>query len=118
MWESFIAAAVVVALLGLALVSALAPGFGLLATGVALVVVGLVVGIPGGVVYHVVLSRVLARRRALTPRWWLAPTALHERLRSDERRAVMPWFWAGAAGFALIVLGAVLVVASSVIHPR
>ncbi len=118
MWEVLIAAAVVLALLGLSLVSALAPALGLLAGGAVLVLVGAMIGIPGGIAYHVALARVLGRRAALPPRWWLWPTSLHGALRPDERRVVMPWFYVGALGFALILVGAAAVLAAVLLGGR
>ena len=73
--------------------------------GVLGVVLGLGLGIPTSLVYHVRLARVLAARGELPPRWWLAPTRLHERLRGAERRAVLRWFFLGGAGFVITLAG-------------
>jgi hypothetical protein len=67
--------------------------------------VGLLFGVSTGLWYHVVLARVLLRARAFTPRWWLRPASLHERLDEAGRRCVMPWFYAGAVGFVVTVVG-------------
>jgi hypothetical protein len=77
-------------------------------TGLALLALGASAGIPASILYHVQLRRRLLARRALPPRWWLSPVPLHERLHESERRAVMPWFYAGAASFLLMVLGGLL----------
>ena len=66
---------------------------------------GLALGIPTSLVYHVKLARVLAARGELPPRWWLSPTRLHPRLRGAERRGVLRWFYAGGAGFVLTLAG-------------
>jgi len=73
--------------------------------GVLGVALGLALGIPTSLVYHVKLARVLAARGELPPRWWLSPTRLHMRLRGAERRAVLRWFYAGGAGFVITLAG-------------
>jgi len=73
---------------------------GVLATGV-----GLVLGVPTGFWYHVVLAKALVVAKASTPRWWLRPADFHERLDEASRRRVMPWFYAGAVGFVVTVVG-------------
>lgn len=76
---------------------------GALATGV-----GLLFGVSTGLWYHVLLAKALSAAQARTPRWWLRPESLHDRLDVAARRRVMPWFYAGAAGFAVTVVGLVL----------
>lgn len=76
--------------------------------GLALLALGGLIGIPASALYHVQLRRSLSPRQALPPRWWLSPVDLHGRLLAPERRAVMPWFYAGAASFVLMVLGGLL----------
>lgn len=80
----------------------------LMAAGLSAIAIGLVVGIPGGIYYHVQLRRALLRAAALPERWWLHPTRLHESLPAHERRTFMPWFLVGAAGWGLIILGAAI----------
>ena len=87
----------------------LVPGDTVLLGGAALVALGMLVGVPTGLVYHVALYRALRPRGALPARWWVAPLKLHPRLEARDRRRVMPWFWLGAAGFLLTCLGCVLV---------
>jgi hypothetical protein len=94
-------------LLGTALLGALGAE-ALLAVAVWLVGLGLVVGAPASLGYHLALRARLARRGLLPRRWWLHPTALHERLDDADRRAVMPWFYVGAFGFLLSVTGCVV----------
>ena len=107
--ETLLAAGIVVVFLTLVLTSALVPALGVLAIGAGCTMLGLVVGLPGSIGYHVALGRTLAGRGALPSRWWLNPTALHARLTPAERRVVMPWFYTGAAGFVVVVLGAITV---------
>lgn len=80
----------------------------LLWTGGGLVVGGLAFSVPCAVRYHLLLHRALSSRNALD-RWWLLnPTAHHVRLTRPERAHVLPWFYAGAVGWALSLSGALL----------
>jgi len=80
--------------------------------GVAL---GLGIGIPTSLVYHAKLARVLGARGELPPRWWLAPTRLHSRLRGAERRAVLRWFFLGGAGFVITLAGCAAALAGALL---
>ena len=60
--------------------------------------------------YHVALYRTLRPRGPLPARWWLHPVPLHEKLRREERGAVLRWFWIGGLGFGVVVLGCLLIV--------
>ncbi len=74
-------------------------------TGLWLVGVGLSVGIPAGVVYHVLLHKEL-RRAGHVPRDWIwRPTELNSTLSDYGRRRVMPACWIGAAGCGLAFFG-------------
>ena len=75
--------------------------------GVALVALGMLVGVPAGALYHVRLWR--AVRPAAGSGWWLHPTGLHARLEARDRRPVMRWFRVGAVGFVVAMLGCLLV---------
>jgi hypothetical protein len=75
----------------------------ILQIGVLGVALGLGFGVPASLVYHAKLA--LRARGDLPPRWWLAPTRLHGRLRGDERRAVLRWFYLGGAGFVITLCG-------------
>lgn len=101
-----------VGLLGAAaLAAALLPAQTLVAAGVFCAGAGLLVGVPTGLWYHVVLYRCLRPRGPLPERWWVRPVALHRQLEPEERPPVLVWFYAGGAGFLLSVLGCGLVVA-------
>src|SRR5262245_3604046 len=73
---------------------------------------GLAFGVATGLWYHIALARVLAPMNALTPRWWLRPVPLHDRLDATGRQRVLPWFYAGAAGFLVTVAGMTLIALS------
>lgn len=68
-------------------------------------VLGLVTGLPTGLWYHVVLYRLLARKMALPPKWWMSPVELHPNLSSEELVRIKPWFLLGGIGFILSVAG-------------
>jgi hypothetical protein len=79
--------------------------------GLMVLAVGLLVGIPTGLWYHVALYRQLAPRMTLPARWWRAPVELHQQLTQQEFRHVRPWFLAGAVGFLLCCAGGVAAIA-------
>ena len=99
---------VVALVLGVVLV-AVTPWSWLLVVGAVTTGVGLAFGVATGFWYHVALARALSAVKALTPRWWLRPVPLHERLDAAGRRRVLPWFYAGAAGFFVTVVGMALI---------
>lgn len=73
--------------------------------GAGLIAFGFVLGVPTGFYYHVALYKRLAPRKALPERWYWSPVRYHALLRDDERSSVLCWFYLGATGFTLIVLG-------------
>ena len=78
-------------------------------SGAAAIALGLIAGIPAGIVYHVKLSRALAATRAAEPGWWWRPASHHARLPEQLRAPLLPWFHAGAAGFLVALAGCALV---------
>ena len=107
---------VIALVLGVAL-AAVTPWTSLLVVGAATTAVGLAFGVATGFWYHVALARALSAVKALTPRWWLRPVPLHARLDAEGLQRVLPWFYAGAAGFVVTVVGMTLIalgIASSV----
>jgi hypothetical protein len=102
--EVLIVAGVIVAVVLVAAV----PWPTLLVTGLVTTAVGLVVGVTTGFWYHVALGRAILASGTLPPRWWWHPVSLHDRLQPADRRGVMPWFYVGAAGFFLTVVGIAL----------
>lgn len=89
---------------------ALVPWPWLLEAGAVVTILGFAVGLPPALVYHLRLRAALQRRGRLVPRWWLEPARLHRHLEGDDRRRVIPWFVAGAAGFVVVVVGCGLIV--------
>jgi hypothetical protein len=79
--------------------------------GLALLVLGLAVGVPTGFWYHVELYRLTSPKIPLPPRWWLSPGRLHRHLTAAEQRRIEPWFRIGGAGFVLCVAGGVAAIA-------
>lgn len=100
---------IVVALVVAVVVVAVAPWSSLFIAGVLTTAAGLAFGLTTGFWYHVALGRALSASGALTPRWWWRPVPLHQRLPARARRRVMPWFYAGAAGFFVTVAGMALI---------
>jgi hypothetical protein len=99
------------------LVAALAPLTLLWCSGIV-IGLGIALGLPGGVVYHVLLRRELLRLAALGPGWIWRPTAFHGALDEPGLARVRPWFLVGGSGFGLIVLGTALLVVTMVTHFR
>ena len=79
--------------------------------GLALLLVGLAVGVPTGFWYHVVLYRLAAPKMPLPPRWWLSPGRLHRHLTAAEQRRIEPWYRIGGVGFVLCVAGGITAIA-------
>jgi hypothetical protein len=78
--------------------------------GVVLMALGLVLGLPASLVYHVRLWRALQPARG----WWLHPTALHARLGDGQRAPVLRWFRVGAVMFGVAIVGCILVAVGAV----
>ena len=98
-----------VALVGGAAILTYTPWDWLFGGGLALVGLGLLVGVPTGVWYHVRLYRAVRAKRAVPARWWVRPDKLHKELTDEERAVVMRPFYAGAAGFVISMLGCVFI---------
>jgi hypothetical protein len=79
---------------------------------------GMLLGLPGGLMYHVVLRRELLRLSALTPGWIWRPTSFHGALDEPGLARVQPWFFMGGSGFLLIVSGGALLIVTVVTHFR
>jgi hypothetical protein len=108
MGELLIALGICAALGAVAALFAAAPA-SLLLAGFWTTLAGLALGIPTGLLYHLALYRSLVACARLPARWWVAPTSLHHLLPDADRARVLAWCVAGAAGFAISVLGCALV---------
>jgi len=97
------------ALVGGAALLSYAPWDWLFGGGIVLSLLGLAVGVPTGLWYHVRLYRAVRARGPVPPRWWVRPDRLHAQLTEDERAGVMRPFYFGAAGFVLSVLGCLFI---------
>lgn len=77
--------------------------------GLVLVVLGALLGLPTGTAYHVALYRAVIKPRGEKWTWLLWPHRYHVHFTPQQRQRVMRWFFWGAAGFVLIILGCALV---------
>jgi hypothetical protein len=93
------------ALIAGGLVVMFAPGQMVMTGGAAIVALGLLLGVPTGLVYHVLLGEGLSRGGPPPERWWWRPLQHHEDLSPADLDRVLPWCYAGAAGFGCIMLG-------------
>ncbi|MET0340569.1 MAG: hypothetical protein ABW252_06185 [Polyangiales bacterium] len=112
MAELGIALMPLVLLAGFALTAMLVPAPVLAGVALGLIALGFVVGVPSGLVYHVLLRRALLHRGALPRGWYWAPQRHHGALDEAGVRSLRPWFLTGALGFGLIVLGFLIAVAA------
>lgn len=107
-------AIVLVGVLAFGLAGVLTPG--LLATaGLGILALGLAIGVPTGVWYHVVLYRIVSARASVARRWWLSPARLHPHLTAADWRRITPWYRAGGVGFALCLAGGLLAIAAALL---
>jgi hypothetical protein len=95
----------IVALLGGLSAVAVVDFYSVVAFGAVVCAAGFAFGIPSAVVYHVRLYRALAPRGALPASWYWNAVAYNHALTSVERARVLPWCYAGIAGFVVVILG-------------
>jgi len=79
---------------------------------------GLVVGVPTGFWYHVVLYRVVSPKVRLPRGWWMSPSALHVHLTDAEQRRINLWYRLGGVGFVLSVVGGLVAIAGLLLAAR
>lgn len=77
--------------------------------GTVVIVAGFLLGVPTGVVYHVLLWRELCRVPPVPKGWIWNPFGHHHRIGKAAERTVIPWAVAGGVGFVLIVIGMAVV---------
>jgi hypothetical protein len=80
----------------------------LVLSGAACMALGLALGVPAGLLYHLKLYRYLAKRGKVSRSFLWHPTRYHAALEPEELRRVMPSFITGALCFGLILLGSVI----------
>ena len=68
-----------------------------------LFVLGFVVGVGAGVIYHIKLYQVLTPRGELSEGWLWKPYRDHDKLREDERGRILIWWYLGGLGFMGVV---------------
>ncbi len=107
MWELGLVGALLCGLVGVGFVLTQMAWDLMLIGGLGLLVLGLGVGIPTGVVYHVLLHR--AAGAQLPRRWWLHPTNHHDLIPAERRRVVLGWCYTGAAGCGVALIGCGLI---------
>ncbi len=79
--------------------------------GVGTLVLGLLIGVPTGFWYHVILYRFVSTKIRLPRAWWLSPSSLHHHLTEAEERRITPWYRIGGVGFVLSVAGGLVAIA-------
>ncbi len=79
-----------------------------------LIVLGLLIGLPCGVLYHVLLHRALTRAGGAPRGWIWHPTKLHDGVPRSERARFMPSFWTGAAACGLVFFGCAVVFVAAI----
>jgi len=79
--------------------------------GLMTLFVGLLLGLPTGLWYHVMLYRCVAGRVALRRTWWMSPAHLHRHLTDEEHWRIRTWYRLGGVGFVLCVAGGVAAMA-------
>jgi hypothetical protein len=92
-------------------------GFSQLVMG-ALLCLGVGLGFGGlaGVIYHVLLFKLLRERGLPATRWWVNPRALHEHLPEDMQKRLNILFTIGAIGCGLCFLGCALFFSASLLN--
>lgn len=90
---------------------------GLMTTiGLVMLALGLLLGVPTGFWYHVLLYRILSPRIALPPKWWWAPVDLHPLLTEQELARLKPWFTIGGIGFVFSIVGGLAAMAGLLVR--
>lgn len=112
LFRSMVEVGLVVGILGAILVAGaavtIAPWYWVFGAGVIGVCGGMLLGVPTGFYYHVLLRRALASVGPVPPRWWLNPTRYHPAIPEGARPSVMRWFYWGAVGWLIAIVGCVL----------
>jgi hypothetical protein len=86
--------------------------------GLATLICGLVLAIPTGFWYHVVLYRLASAKTRLSNTWWLSPARLHVHLSGAEQLRIRPWYRIGGVGFMLSVAGGLVAIAGLLLDAK
>jgi len=78
--------------------------------GLGTLFLGLLVGVPTGFWYHVILYRFVSTKIPLPDAWWLTPSSLHRHLTDAEEHRIRPWYRIGGVGFVLSVAGGLVAI--------
>jgi hypothetical protein len=108
MFEALIVFALLLLLVAVGWMSVVLSWQFIVVAGGACALLGLCVGLPTSLYYHLRLQRALGPRGLLPSGWWWSPMRYHELLLESERARILLWFYAGAGSFGLIVLGCAL----------
>jgi len=82
--------------------------------GLWIVGIGVMVGVPAGIAWHVALYLALHPRGLLHEGWYWRPMDLHDLLEPGEARPILALCYLGAAGFFAILFGAMLLLGAAV----
>ena len=108
MGESLIVIAILVGLLGVTVTFSYVAPIPLMIVGGVLTFFGLISGVGGGVLYHVRLWEALRELEEPPADWYIHPTRTHDLIADDRWPRIRPWYYLGAIGFSVIVLGCLL----------
>lgn len=86
----------------------------LFSSGQWIIAGGMAIGVPPAIVYHVILYRALRAHRIDTRGFIWNPIRFHHLFVPAARRGFLPWFYVGGAGFVVVVLGLLLMIAAMV----
>jgi hypothetical protein len=87
----------------------------LIVGAIGVLFLGLVVGVPTGFWYHVVLYRIVRAKAPVPRRWWVSPSTLHVHLTEAEERRIRLWYHLGGIGFMLSMVGGLAAIAALLI---
>ena len=108
MGESLIVIIILAGLLGVTVTFSYVPPIPLMIVGGVLTFFGLIGGVGGGVLYHLRLWEQLRQLDDPPSDWLLHPTRTHDLIAADRWPRIRPWYYLGAVGFGVIVLGCLM----------
>lgn len=75
--------------------------------GFGLILGGFLIAVPTGIQYHIELYRSLKPTGLLPDNWYWNPIDCNDLVAEKDRRRVLAWCFAGAAGFFVVLAGVV-----------